>query len=142
MIHRIGICRNDGDIVLVEAHCKEEQGSRIDHSDPVCLPCLNCHVVSAAPCSSTRPVIMTAHRASNTEGEGTSKIMLATPLARECAALLHTVGKPVLSQSCRPGFFGELNGMTDERPGGTHCRVTLHLGGIAVLDPARRAQSP
>ena len=41
-----------------------------------------------------------------------------------------------------PGFFGEVKGRTEERPGGTHCRETLHFGGMAVFDPASRAQSP
>lgn len=41
-----------------------------------------------------------------------------------------------------PGLLGALYGRTEERPGGTHCTVTLHFGGTAVFDPARMAQSP
>ena len=154
----VGIGCNDGDIVLVKADRVEQQGPSIDHADPVCFACLHCHVIPAATCSpismliwvtSSRPGLVLRYAAMAVQSSRKCHVSLlrapasATRLASQLASICSPVSHGYWHEAAGiPGFFGEANGWTEERPGGTHCRETLHFGGMAVFDPASRAQSP
>lgn len=52
-VDRVGIGRDYCHVVARKAYCHEQQGTRIDDADSVCLLGLYSHVVSAAACTRT-----------------------------------------------------------------------------------------
>lgn len=130
----VGIGCNNGDIVLVKADRVEQQGPSIDHADPVSFACLYCHVIPAATCrpismlifvTSSRPGLVLQYAAMAVQSSRKRHVSLWRAPASVLASQLASICRPVShgywhKAASIPGFFGEANGWTEERPGGTH----------------------